>query len=79
MREFVSAESGSAGLLLAALLIALAWANSPLSDGYTSLWSTEVSVRAGDAELAMSLRHWATDGLMFLFFLVIGMEVPASS
>ncbi len=75
MREFVSAESGSAGLLLAALLIALAWANSPLSDGYTSLWSTEVSVRAGDVELAMSLRHWVTDGLMFLFFLVIGMEV----
>ena len=51
------------------------WANSPLSDDYTSLWTTDVSVRAGDAVLSMDLRHWVNDGLMFLFFLVVGIEV----
>jgi Na+/H+ antiporter NhaA len=75
LREFLSAEAGSAGLLLAAAVVALGWANSPLSDSYTSLWSLEMTVRAGDAQLSMDLRHWVTDGLMFFFFLVIGLEV----
>jgi Na+/H+ antiporter NhaA len=51
------------------------WANSPLSDEYTALWTTDVSLRVGDAQLAMDLRHWVNDGLLFLFFLVIGIEV----
>lgn len=75
LREFLSTEAGSAGLLFAAALVALVWANSPLSDSYVSFWGSEVSVRAGNAELSMDLRHWITDGLMFLFFLVIGLEV----
>jgi Na+/H+ antiporter NhaA len=75
LRDFLSAEAGSAGLLVAAVLIALVWANSPLSDAYASLWRTDVALRAGDAVLAMDLRHWINDGLMFLFFLVVGIEV----
>jgi Na+/H+ antiporter NhaA len=75
LREFLSTEAGSAGLLFAAALVALVWANSPLSDSYVSFWGSDVSVRAGNAELSMDLRHWITDGLMFLFFLVIGLEV----
>ena len=67
-RDFPRTEAGSAALLFAAPLIALAWTNSPLSDSYGPVWGTEVSVRAGDAELSMDLRHWITDGLMFLFF-----------
>ncbi len=45
------------------------------SDSYTSLWNTELAVRLGDAELTMDLRHWVSDGLVFFFFLVIGLEV----
>jgi Na+/H+ antiporter NhaA len=75
LRAFLRTEAGSAGLLLAATLVALVWANSPLSDSYASLWSTELAVRVGDAELGMDLRHWVSDGLMFVFFLVIGLEV----
>jgi Na+/H+ antiporter NhaA len=75
LREFLNAEAGSAGLLLGAVVVALIWASSPLSAEYTSLWTTGVSLRVGDAELAMDLRHWVNDGLMFLFFLVVGTEV----
>lgn len=75
LRDYLSAETGSAGLLLAAVVIALAWANSPLSDRYTSLWTADVTASVGDLVLSMDLRHWINDGLMFLFFLVVGIEV----
>jgi Na+/H+ antiporter NhaA len=75
LRRFLTTEAGSAGLLLGASLVALAWANSPLSDSYESLWSTELSVRVGDSGLSMDLGHWVNDGLMAIFFFVVGLEV----
>ncbi|MFJ9656403.1 Na+/H+ antiporter NhaA [Streptomyces griseoflavus] len=75
VRTYLSTEAGSAGLLLAAVVAALAWANSPWSAGYESLWSTEASLSLGTAELSMDLGHWVSDGLMALFFFVIGLEV----
>lgn len=75
LRRFLRNESGSAGLLLVAALAALAWANSPWSAAYESLWATSVSVSVGGAELAMDLGHWVNDGLMVVFFFVIGLEV----
>ena len=75
LRRFLATEAGSAGFMLAAVLIALAWANSPWADAYESLWHTEALVGIGDAELEMDLGHWVSDGLMALFFLVIGLEV----
>ena len=42
LRTFLSTETGSAGLLLTAVLVALAWANSPLSGAYDSFWTTEM-------------------------------------
>ncbi|MFG2513198.1 Na+/H+ antiporter NhaA [Streptomyces sp. NPDC048584] len=71
----MATEAGSAGLLLIAVAIALFWANSPWSEAYTSLWHTEASVTLGDARLSMDLGHWVNDGLMALFFFVIGLEV----
>ena len=44
LRDFMHTESGSAGLLLAAAVIALLWANSPWSDSYVSLWNNEIAV-----------------------------------
>ncbi|MFJ9659591.1 Na+/H+ antiporter NhaA [Streptomyces griseoflavus] len=75
VRAFMSTEAGSAGLLLVAVAVALIWANSPWSEAYTSLWHTEASVTLGDARLSMDLSHWVNDGLMALFFFVIGLEV----
>ncbi|MFE1506786.1 Na+/H+ antiporter NhaA [Streptomyces sp. NPDC058726] len=75
VRSYLSTEAGSAGLLLAAVVVALAWANSPWSAGYEALWATEASVSFGSAELSMDLGHWVGDGLMALFFFVIGLEV----
>jgi Na+/H+ antiporter NhaA len=75
VRTFLANEAGSAGMLLGATLLALVWANSPLSDSYFSLWETELAVRIGDAQLAKDLGHWVDDGLMVLFFFVVGLEV----
>jgi Na+/H+ antiporter NhaA len=75
LRSFLSTEAGSAGLLLAATAIALVWANSPLSDSYESLWSTDLSIRIGGDELSLDLAHWVDDGLMAAFFFVIGLEI----
>lgn len=75
LRSFIATEAGGAGLLLAATLVALVWANSPLSDSYDSFWHTELSIRLGDWTLDLDLRHWLDEGFMALFFFVIGLEV----
>jgi Na+/H+ antiporter NhaA len=71
----MAAETGSAGLLLAAAVLAMIWANSPLSEQYVSLFSTEISIDIGQWALSEDLRHWIDEGLMALFFFVIGLEV----
>jgi NhaA family Na+:H+ antiporter len=68
-------EAGGSALLLAATVLALAWANSPWSDTYGSFWSTTATVGMGDIALTMDLRHWVNDAAMALFFLVVGLEI----
>jgi Na+/H+ antiporter NhaA len=75
LRHFLQTEAGSAGLLLGAAVIALVWANSPAADAYESVWTTDLMVRLGGGEISLDLRHWVNDGLMALFFFVIGLEV----
>ncbi|WP_299953069.1 Na+/H+ antiporter NhaA [uncultured Modestobacter sp.] len=74
-RRMLQTEAASAGLLVAATLAALLWANSPWGDGYDRFWHTELSFELGSAGVAMDLRHWVNDGLMCFFFFLIGMEV----
>jgi NhaA family Na+:H+ antiporter len=74
LHRFVATEARSAMLVLATTATALIWASSPWVASYDSLWSTTLSVRVGDAELAKDLRRWVNDGLMVLFFLVLGLE-----
>jgi Na+/H+ antiporter NhaA len=71
----MAAETGSAGLLLAAAVLAMLWANSPFSEQYTSLFTTEISINVGSWSLAEDLRHWIDEGLMAIFFFVVGLEV----
>jgi Na+/H+ antiporter NhaA len=75
LRRFLATESGSALLMVSATVVALLWANSPWSGAYEALWATEASVVLGDAGLQMDLAHWINDGLMAVFFFVIGLEV----
>jgi Na+/H+ antiporter NhaA len=75
LRHYLATESGSAGMLLGAALIALVWANSPWSGSYERLWATEASIGVDGAILSMDLAHWVNDALMALFFFVIGLEV----
>jgi Na+:H+ antiporter, NhaA family len=75
MRDFLATESSGAVLLALAALSALIWANSPWSAGYESLWSTKVGVSLGGRGIELDLRHWINDGLMTVFFLVVGLEI----
>jgi len=74
-REFLETEAGGAIVLLTATMTALVWANSPWAESYHRLWSTPLSLVLGDLHLSLDLGHWVNDGLMSLFFLVIGLEV----
>lgn len=51
------------------------WANSPLRESYEALWRTQVGIRIGDIGMVEDLRHWVNDGLMSLFFFVVGLEI----
>jgi Na+/H+ antiporter NhaA len=74
-RHYLATEAGGAALLLAATVAALAWANSPWSASYVTFWHTEASLSVGSWELSIDLKHLVNDGLMALFFFVIGLEV----
>jgi Na+/H+ antiporter NhaA len=74
VRDYLSTETGGALALLAATLVALAWANSPWPDSYESLWTTVLSIRLGDSGISLDLREWVNQGLMTFFFLVVGLE-----
>jgi Na+/H+ antiporter NhaA len=74
VRDFLGTETGSASGLLAGAVIALVWANSPWSHSYQSLWATKLAVSIGGDGIALDLRHWVNEGLMTLFFLVVGLE-----
>jgi Na+/H+ antiporter NhaA len=73
VRDFLSTETGSAIVLLAATVAALIWSNVPGSH-YESVWTTRLSIDLGGSSVATDLRHWVNEGLMTFFFLVVGLE-----
>jgi Na+/H+ antiporter NhaA len=73
VRAYLRAEAGSSIVLLVATIAALVWANA-FSSSYRSFWSTELSVSLGHSSIAEDLRHWVNEGLMALFFFVVGLE-----
>ena len=74
-QRFVHAESSGGVLLLAATLAALVWANSPWADSYHALWQVPISLTVGSHVLTETLLEWINDGLMAMFFFVIGLEI----
>jgi NhaA family Na+:H+ antiporter len=75
LQTFLETESAGGVLLLVATVVALVWANSPWSGSYDRLWHTELTIGLGRWELTHDLAHWVSDGLMTLFFLVVGLEI----
>jgi len=75
LREFIHDEAFGGILLLVCALTALIWANSPWGAAYDALWSTELTLGTVQYHLTESLRHWVNDGLMAIFFFVVGLEI----
>ena len=75
VRHFLHTESAGGVVLLVGAATALVWANSPWRASYESLWTTELALQVGRFRIGDDLRHWVNDGLMVLFFFVIGLEI----
>jgi NhaA family Na+:H+ antiporter len=75
LREFMDTEVAGGIVLLGATVIALVWVNSPFGDSYEELWTTRFSLRLGSLNVSEDLRHWVNDGLMAIFFFVVGLEI----
>lgn len=73
--NFFVKDSSLGFLLVAVVIIAMIWANSDWSESYFHLFETKFSVGFGDAPLKNSLHHWINDGLMALFFFLVGLEI----
>jgi len=74
-QRFFRKEAASSLLLVAATVIALAWANFPVFESYHHMWHTEIGFTIGESTITKSLIHWINDGLMALFFLTVGLEI----
>ncbi len=75
IENFLAKEAYSGILLFGAALLAMILANSPWSQNYFDLWYTPIGLEIGGRILDMDLGHWVNDGLMALFFLLIGLEI----
>jgi NhaA family Na+:H+ antiporter len=73
--EFLRTEEASGVFLLAAAIVALVWANSAFEAAYHQLWSTVGTLGIGSVSISLDLQGWVNEGLMTLFFLVVGLEI----
>ena len=72
---FVHSEVTGSILLLACTVAALVWANSQWAPIYDQVLHTKIGLSWGDAAFKLSLHHWINDGLMVIFFFVVGLEI----
>ena len=75
LEKFLHVEAVSGIVLLVAAAAALVWANSPLAGSYHAVWHAPLTFGVGDRTLSLPLHFWINDGLMTIFFLVVGMEI----
>ena len=73
--KFIEGKMLSSILLLMATVCALIWANSPFANSYYNLWHINIELGIGNFQLSDTLGHWINDGLMVIFFFVIGLEI----
>jgi NhaA family Na+:H+ antiporter len=75
IQRFLAIESASTIVLLVATLAALIWANSPWGESYQRFWHAKLGLELFGIDARLSLEHWVNDGLMVIFFFLIGMEL----
>jgi len=75
VQAFMAVEASGGIVLLAGALIALVWANSPWDQKYFDLWNTKLAIDLNIITIKESLGHAVNDGLMAIFFFVVGMEI----
>jgi NhaA family Na+:H+ antiporter len=75
MRRFIHKSSTSGIILFSSALLAMIIANSPWADGFHHFWEKEFSIGFDGRILSKSLHHWINDGLMAVFFFVVGLEL----
>ena len=74
-QEFAKLEASGGILLIACTVAALIWANSPWAESYFGLWHTKLTFGFAGQQLSEELHFWINDGLMALFFLLVGLEI----
>lgn len=73
--QFFKLEQASGILLIAVAALAIVWANSPWAASYFSIWESKVSFGFGEFKIEKDFLHWINDGLMAVFFFVVGLEI----
>ncbi len=73
--DFASWGPSAGLLLLLATVAAIALTNSPWGTAFESFWDQYLGITIGDSSFKLSLRHWVNDGLLTVFFLVVGLEI----
>jgi NhaA family Na+:H+ antiporter len=75
INKFLHFENSGGIVLFLSVLMAIVWANSPWSEEYHHLWEIPFSIGVGSGILTYSIHHWINDGLMAMFFFVVGLEL----
>lgn len=73
--QFIHAQTTTGIILIFMTILALILANSPLTESYSHFFHTKVDLNIGSWELSHTLHHWINDGLMAIFFFIIGLEI----
>ena len=74
-REFLESEQAAGVILILCTLTAIVIANSPFGHAFLALWHSPIGFELGDIDLKYSVEHWINDGLMAIFFFLIGLEI----
>ena len=74
-QEFIRIEASGGIVLLVSAILALVWANSSLAESYFHFWETEFALGFGQFTFSLPLIEWINDGLMVIFFFVVGLEI----
>jgi Na+:H+ antiporter, NhaA family len=74
-QRFFALEAAGGIMIMVAAVLAMIAANSPLSDAYEAFLHLPITLGFGETSLSMGLLHWVNDGLMAIFFFLVGMEI----
>jgi NhaA family Na+:H+ antiporter len=75
--DFLKIEPAAGVVLVVCAVVAMLWANSPWAASYEAVWGLEIAFHFGDFELHHTLQDWINDGLMAIFFFVVGVEIKS--